>query len=189
MVGLAASIGAGISMGFAEALSDDGKLSGRGSPLLRGLVCGLMTTAEGSATPCPTSSRTSIRRPSSPSAWLSSNCDDLLGPVALHGRAARVGRGQGHARRRSGAGGGHSDRGELTRRICAPAAATGSLKPQEANGRWCIGWDQSAVARLALSALFAATAAAGAPGSSSSRRALAPTSRSARRGREPTIPS
>jgi erythrin-vacuolar iron transport family protein len=46
-VGLAASIGAGISMGFAEALSDDGKLSGRGSPALRGLVCGLMTTMGG----------------------------------------------------------------------------------------------------------------------------------------------
>ena len=47
LVGLAASIGAGISMGFAEALSDDGKLSGRGAPLLRGLVCGLMTAAGG----------------------------------------------------------------------------------------------------------------------------------------------
>ncbi len=47
VVGLAASIGDGISMGFAEALSDDGKLSGRGAPLLRGLVCGLMTTAGG----------------------------------------------------------------------------------------------------------------------------------------------
>ena len=47
LVGLAASIGAGISMGFAEALSDDGKLSGRGAPLLRGFVCGLMTTAGG----------------------------------------------------------------------------------------------------------------------------------------------
>jgi rubrerythrin len=46
-VGLAASIGAGISMGFAEALSDDGRLSGRGAPLLRGLVCGLMTTIGG----------------------------------------------------------------------------------------------------------------------------------------------
>ena len=46
-VGLAASVGAGISMGFAEALADDGKLSGRGTPLLRGLVCGLMTTAGG----------------------------------------------------------------------------------------------------------------------------------------------
>jgi rubrerythrin len=43
LVGLAASVGAGISMGFAEALSDDGSLSGRGRPLLRGLVCGGMT--------------------------------------------------------------------------------------------------------------------------------------------------
>ena len=47
VVGLAASVGAGISMGFAEALSDDGKLSGRGSPLLRGAICGLMTTCGG----------------------------------------------------------------------------------------------------------------------------------------------
>ncbi len=47
LVGLAASLGAGISMGFAEALADDGKLSGRGTPLLRGLVCGLMTTLGG----------------------------------------------------------------------------------------------------------------------------------------------
>ena len=47
VVGLAASVGAGISMGFAEALADDGKLSGRGAPLLRGAVCGLMTTAGG----------------------------------------------------------------------------------------------------------------------------------------------
>jgi rubrerythrin len=47
LVGLAASLGAGISMGFAEALADDGKLSGRGTPLIRGLVCGLMTMAGG----------------------------------------------------------------------------------------------------------------------------------------------
>jgi len=46
-VGLAASVGAGISMGFAEAMSDDGKLSGRGTPWLRGVVCGLMTTVGG----------------------------------------------------------------------------------------------------------------------------------------------
>jgi rubrerythrin len=46
-VGLAASVGAGISMGFAEALSDDGSLTGRGRPLLRGIVCGLMTCAGG----------------------------------------------------------------------------------------------------------------------------------------------
>ncbi len=47
LVGLAASIGAGISMGFAEALSDDGILTGRGHPWMRGAVCGVMTTAGG----------------------------------------------------------------------------------------------------------------------------------------------
>ena len=47
LVGLAASIGAGISMGFAEALSDDGSLTGRGSPWLRGVTCGVMTTLGG----------------------------------------------------------------------------------------------------------------------------------------------
>ena len=47
LVGMAASLGAGISMGFAEALSDDGVLSGRGHPWLRGPICGLMTTAGG----------------------------------------------------------------------------------------------------------------------------------------------
>src|SRR5262245_4332336 len=47
LVGLAASIGAGISMGFAEALSDDGSMTGRGRPLIRGIVCGLMTALGG----------------------------------------------------------------------------------------------------------------------------------------------
>ncbi|MBX9624242.1 MAG: hypothetical protein K2X82_10575 [Gemmataceae bacterium] len=47
LVGLAASLGAGISMGFAEALSDDGSLTGRGRPFARGVVCGLMTTVGG----------------------------------------------------------------------------------------------------------------------------------------------
>src|SRR6188768_1846283 len=47
LVGLAASVGAGISMGFAEALSDDGSLTGRGHPWVRGFVCGLMTTLGG----------------------------------------------------------------------------------------------------------------------------------------------
>ena len=46
-VGLAASIGAGISMGFAEALSDDGSMTGRGRPLLRGAICGAMTALGG----------------------------------------------------------------------------------------------------------------------------------------------
>ncbi|HYU78005.1 MAG TPA: ferritin family protein [Vicinamibacterales bacterium] len=47
LVGVAASVGAGISMGFAEALSDDGSLTGRGQPTLRGAICGLMTTVGG----------------------------------------------------------------------------------------------------------------------------------------------
>lgn len=47
LIGIAASVGAGISMGFAEALSDDGSLTGRGQPALRGTVCGLMTTIGG----------------------------------------------------------------------------------------------------------------------------------------------
>ncbi len=47
LVGIAASLGAGISMGFAEALSDDGVMSGRGRPWIRGGVCGGMTTLGG----------------------------------------------------------------------------------------------------------------------------------------------
>jgi rubrerythrin len=47
LVGLAASVGAGISMGFAEALSDDGSLTGRGHPWMRGVICGLMTALGG----------------------------------------------------------------------------------------------------------------------------------------------
>ena len=47
LVGLAASIGAGISMGFAEALSDNGSLTGRGAPWIRGVICGLMTMLGG----------------------------------------------------------------------------------------------------------------------------------------------
>jgi rubrerythrin len=47
LVGLAAALGAGISMGFTEALSDDGAITGRGSPLRRGIACGVMTTIGG----------------------------------------------------------------------------------------------------------------------------------------------
>ncbi len=47
LVGLSASVGAGISMGFTEAAHDDGKISGRGSPLKRGLACGIMTAVGG----------------------------------------------------------------------------------------------------------------------------------------------
>ena len=51
LVGLAASVGAGISMAFAEALSDDGSLTGRGKPVLRGFVTGAMTAARKTPTP------------------------------------------------------------------------------------------------------------------------------------------
>lgn len=47
LVGLAASLGAGISMGFTEAVSDDGVISGRGSPIKRGIASGVMTTIGG----------------------------------------------------------------------------------------------------------------------------------------------
>ena len=47
LVGMAAAVGAGSSMGFAEALSDDGSLTGRGAPLIRGWVCGAMTMLGG----------------------------------------------------------------------------------------------------------------------------------------------
>ena len=47
IVGLAASVGAGISMGFTEAASDDGQISGRGSPVKRGIASGVMTTVGG----------------------------------------------------------------------------------------------------------------------------------------------
>jgi erythrin-vacuolar iron transport family protein len=47
VVGLAASVGAGISMGFTEALSDDGSLTGRGHPWVRGVICGVMTALGG----------------------------------------------------------------------------------------------------------------------------------------------
>jgi rubrerythrin len=47
LVGVAASLGAGISMGFAEALSDDGALTGRGRPVIRGVVSGVMTAIGG----------------------------------------------------------------------------------------------------------------------------------------------
>lgn len=53
LVGSAASIGAGVSMGFAEALSDDGELSGRGRPWIRGAITGLMTTIGGAGHTLP----------------------------------------------------------------------------------------------------------------------------------------
>lgn len=51
LVGLAAAVGAAISMGFSEGLSDDGALTGRGNPLVRGVITGVATFVGGSCTP------------------------------------------------------------------------------------------------------------------------------------------
>ncbi len=79
LVGLAASIGAGISMGFTEALSDDGSITGRGSPWLRGLVCGVMTAVGGLGHTLPYLVRIPGRTPSpsrlcSPPWWWRWSC-------------------------------------------------------------------------------------------------------------------
>ena len=116
VVGLAASIGAGISMGFAEALSDDGKLSGRGAPLLRGLVCGLMTTAGGIGHTLPFLIPAFLHRDGRRlRRGRVRTSGDLLCPVAVYGHSAAHGGRQGDDRRRAGVGGGNSDRLELTR--------------------------------------------------------------------------
>ena len=103
LVGLAASVGAGISMGFAEALSDDGSLTGRGAPWLRGGVCGADDHGRGprayAALPHPgflDRDRDRVRRRGGRA------CGDLVDPLALHGHAVLVGRVPGHGRRRAG---------------------------------------------------------------------------------------
>ena len=103
LVGMAASVGAGISMGFAEALSDDGSLTGRGTPWMRGTVCGLMTTIGGIGHTLPYLI---------PDFWLATVArdrrgrgrarGDLLDPLPLHGHAVPVGGVPGHGRRRAG---------------------------------------------------------------------------------------
>ena len=115
VVGLAASIGAGISMGFAEALADDGKLSGRGAPLLRGLVCGLMTTAGGIGHTLP------FLIPEFYTAMVVAFVVVVFELLAISyvqwrymDTPAGLGGRQGDDRRRAGAGGGNSDRLELT---------------------------------------------------------------------------
>ena len=121
------------SMGFAEALSDDGRLTGRGAPLVRGLVCGLMTLCGGIGHTLPFLIPRLLycdrRRDRG-------RCDridrDRLDPVALHGRPAGLRRRQGDDRRRAGAGGRHPDRRELKRTRGArstPWLPTRSLVP------------------------------------------------------------
>ena len=129
LVGLSASVGAGISMGFTEAAHDDGKLSGRGSPVKRGLACGIMT-ALGGLGPRPALSHPAFldgddhrRRSSS-----SSNSGRSPSSRTVHGNAVPACRFPGGARRRPGAGSGRVDRQCVTRRAAVRAVV---LSPDE----------------------------------------------------------
>ena len=111
LVGMAASVGAGISMGFAEAASDDGSLTGRGAPWLRGSVCGVMTTIGGVGHTLPYLI---------PDFWTATVAGDRRGrigtrrhflyPVSLHGHAVPLGGVPGGAGRNAGVPRGHPDR-------------------------------------------------------------------------------
>ena len=135
LVGLAATIGAGISMGFAEALADDGKLSGRGTPYLRGLICGLMTMAGGIGHTLPflihdfwTATGASIVATGlelAAIAWVQ---------WKIHGHGAAIGDGEGDAGRGGGVGGGGADRERVTIGVSCPAPCFGSRSA----GRACI---------------------------------------------------
>ena len=111
LVGMAASVGAGISMGFAEALSDDGSLTGRGAPLLRGTVCGVMTAIGGarshSAFPHSRFLCRDRRRDPCGGGRTGGN---LLDPHPLHGHAVPAGGIPGGCRRCARVYCGHLDR-------------------------------------------------------------------------------
>jgi erythrin-vacuolar iron transport family protein len=101
LVGLAAAIGAGISMAFAEALSDDGSLTGRGAPVVRGIVCGGMTALGGVGHALPyliLFLRRDLGRLRRRRGRIGR---DLLDPHALYGYAVPAGRLPGHCRWRA----------------------------------------------------------------------------------------
>jgi rubrerythrin len=109
LVGLAASVGAGISMGFAEALSDDGSLTGRGAPVLRGITCGDVPRRHRAhfALPDPglrDRDRGLLRRGRDRARR------DFLYPLPLHGHAVPHRRVSGRHRRRAGVPRRHPDR-------------------------------------------------------------------------------
>ena len=111
LVGLAASVGAGISMAFAEALSDDGSLTGRGTPWISGSITGLMTAIGGLGHTLPylipdfwTRDGSGLCRGGGRA------CGDLLDSPPLHGHALPVGGVSGHGRRRTGLRGRDIDR-------------------------------------------------------------------------------
>ena len=120
LVGLAASVGAGISMGFTEAASDDGRISGRGSPVKRGIAAGVMTTV-GRARPCAALSHPAFLDGDDdrPDRRLRGALGDRLDPEALHGDAVPAGGVPGGSGRRPGARGGDPDR----KRVGAPSPA------------------------------------------------------------------
>ena len=110
LVGLAASIGAGISMAFAEALSDDGSMTGRGRPMLRGSVTGLMTAAGGIGHTLPF-----LIKDFHVAFHCGSDCgsdgagDDCLGSKSVYGYSAAVGGVSGGGGRSAGVCGGDLD--------------------------------------------------------------------------------
>ena len=124
-MGLAASVGAGISMAFAEALSDDGSLTGRGAPVMRGAVTGIMTTVGGLGHTLPYLI---------PDFWTATvvadhrrgdrTGGDLVYPAPLHGHAVPGGRFSGCDRRRSGVSRGHHHR-QLVNVDLRPGAPVG----------------------------------------------------------------
>ena len=111
LVGMAASVGAGISMAFAEALSDDGSLTGRGSPIIRGVVTGGMTALGGLGHTLALSDpafphrhhRFVLRR-------RGGTGGDFLDPHQIHGHAVPAGGVPGGGRRRAGVRRRHIDR-------------------------------------------------------------------------------
>ena len=126
LVGLAASVGAGISMGFAEALSDDGSLTGRGAPWLRGAVCGLMTMVGGLGHTLPYLI---------PHFWTATVVavivvvielgGDFLDPLPLHGHAVPARRVPDRVRRRAGVHRRHIDREFVSLRAVVTAPRRG----------------------------------------------------------------
>jgi hypothetical protein len=109
-VGLAASIGAGISMGFAEALSDDGSLTGRGHPWIRGVVCGLMTTLGGIGHTMPYLIPSFRVATAVAVIVVAMEWRHLVDPQPLHGHAARLSCDTSRRGRRARVPGGDSDR-------------------------------------------------------------------------------
>ncbi|GJD76819.1 hypothetical protein GCM10007886_44030 [Methylobacterium gregans] len=88
LVGLAASLGAGISMGLTEALSDDGLVTGRGDPWMRGLVCGAMTTLGGLGHTLPYAIPDALPDPWPNAFWLATGLAMLVVAVELVAIAA-----------------------------------------------------------------------------------------------------